>query len=419
MNRPQRIGFAVVGAMAALSGCAPSADAPASATPPPGNDRIDRLRALPYAGDVENPDDTPGGVVRMDPARSSPGYNLYSVQMLGLAELIDARGNLVRRWQYGDHDRWENCELLPDGGLLVVGATSGHKQPRADSPPPPVRGIADDARYLLRLDRDNKLVWKRRLHAHHDVELTPAGQILVLTFERVRVAKIHPTVPVRDDHLTLLDADGNVVASHSMLQAVNSSPAVFPLHGVRVTALGIKPWVDVFHANSIEWMRRPDLVSRNPIYGLDNILVCFRHQDRIAVFNWPHNRVLWTWGTGELSGPHDAHVLDNGNILLFDNGLARGWSRAVEMNPASGDIVWQYKSDPPRDFFSRSKGSVQRLPNGNTLMAESDKGRAIEVTPAGEIVWEFFCPHETVAGRRAAIVRMKRYPRRAVADLLK
>ncbi|MDP7572121.1 MAG: hypothetical protein QF391_11005, partial [Myxococcota bacterium] len=73
-------------------------------------------------------------------------------------------------------------------------------------------------------------------------------------------------------------------------------------------------------------------------------------------------------------------------------------------------IVWEYSPDPSEGFFTASKGSIQRLENGNTLLAESDRGRAIEVTPRGEIVWEFVCPHESSPGRRAAIVRMKRLP---------
>jgi hypothetical protein len=32
------------------------------------------------------------------------------------------------------------------------------------------------------------------------------------------------------------------------------------------------------------------------------------------------------------------------------------------------------------------------LPNGNTLITESDGGRLVEVTPKGEIAWEFLNP---------------------------
>ena len=38
---------------------------------------------------------------------------------------------------------------------------------------------------------------------------------------------------------------------------------------------------------------------------------------------------------------------------------------------------------------------AQRLPNRNTLITETDTGRAFEVTPEGEIVWQFLNPHRT------------------------
>ncbi len=38
------------------------------------------------------------------------------------------------------------------------------------------------------------------------------------------------------------------------------------------------------------------------------------------------------------------------------------------------------------------RSAQERLPNGNTLITESDGGRLLEVTPAGEIVWEYLNP---------------------------
>ena len=60
--------------------------------------------------------------------------------------------------------------------------------------------------------------------------------------------------------------------------------------------------------------------------------------------------------------------------------------------------------------FPRRGGSAQRLPNGNTLIAETDRGHAFEVTKDGEIVWEFYTPVEVRWGieGRPAIYRMTR-----------
>ena len=144
--------------------------------------------------------------------------------------------------------------------------------------------------------------------------------------------------------------------------------------------------------------------------GPDNVLVCSRHQDTVAILDWRTKELVWAWGQGVLSGPHDASWLANGHLLVFDNGLERGWSRVVEVDPATGEIVWQYRDEQPEGFFTLSRGSAQRLANGDTLIAESDRGRAFEVTPDGEIVWEYFSPHVNEQDERATIVRMKRHP---------
>ena len=249
----------------------------------------------------------------------------------------------------------------------------------------------------------------QRLLVHHDVEVTPSGRLLALTFQRRLEPSIHPTVVTRDDQLTLLDSGGTVVESVSLLKSTRNAPDGFSLQAARPSTLGADPWVDVFHANSVEWMYHSHLLSRHPIYGPNNVLVSLRHQDRVAIVDWQAEQVIWSWGEGELSGPHDAQVLENGNILIFDNGLHRGWSRAVELEPLTGNIVWEYRPTPNSSFFTASKGSAQRLVNGNTLLAESDRGRAIEVAPDGEIVWEFITPHRLGERRRAAIVRVVHY----------
>jgi len=38
-------------------------------------------------------------------------------------------------------------------------------------------------------------------------------------------------------------------------------------------------------------------------------------------------------------------------------------------------------------------GGVRRLPNGNTLICETIHGRIFQVTPDGEIVWEYINPN--------------------------
>lgn len=51
---------------------------------------------------------------------------------------------------------------------------------------------------------------------------------------------------------------------------------------------------------------------------------------------------------------------------------------------------------------------MQRLANGNTLIAESNAGRGFEVTPHSEVVWEYLAPR-SADGHRPAF-RLERVP---------
>jgi outer membrane protein assembly factor BamB len=117
--------------------------------------------------------------------------------------------------------------------------------------------------------------------------------------------------------------------------------------------------------------------------------------------------VLWVWGPTNLHRQHHPTLLADGTIIVFDNGRHR--SQIVELDPLNLEVVWRYA--PEKGFLSRYRGSVQRLANGNTLITESDRGYAFEITPEQEIVWRFANPDVNTENMRIAIWRMTRYPR--------
>ena len=395
--------LAAVLIVACASGCErdrPSGQGAPAATESPA-ERIDRLRSLPYVGftgEEAEPDKT--GVVHYDEQRSAPGYNLYSCRPLCRADLIDMTGRVVRSWhQPGRY--WERCELLPDGDVLLVGA--------GESSAVAFKDLTDDTRFALRLSWDNRVVWKRQIPVHHDVEVTPGGELLVLTIDYRRVPEISPDTDIRDDTVSLLSPEGKLLESCSLYDAFSAGPAAFTFQPVAPQNKWGRDMIDLFHGNSVEWMRHKHLEERDTLYSSGNVLVCSRHQDTVGIINWEKKELVWAWGQGEILGPHDATVLANGHILLFDNRLGRDWSRVIELDPLTREIVWEYKAPNPEDFYTASRGSNQRLANGNTLIAHSDAGRAFEVTPDGRIVWEFYNPNRQGPGRRATIVRIKRY----------
>ena len=365
--------------------------------------QIQRLQSLPYAGSSPAKKSEADGVVTHDVQRTSPGYNLYTIYALGTAELIAADGTVVRFWS-GKDETWMHTSLMSNGDLLVVGAA----QPVSSGPGKDA--FLDDAtRFVERFNWQGRLLWKKPFTGHHDITVTPDDQLLLLAMDYRLFKPIDAQVPVRDEVLLLLDQSGEFLEAYSLMSAIGRNNKALPLSILRPTEELGKRFIDLLHANSADWPDYGKLVGTHPLYDPNNVLVCFRHQNRVAMFNWQTKKVVWSWGKGELYGPHDARLLDNGNILVFDNGLGEQRSRVVEMDPRTEAIVWQYVADPPGSFFTVSKGSAQRLANGNTLAVESDSGRAFEVTQAGEIVWEFICPHQISFGNRAAIVHMERY----------
>ena len=49
--------------------------------------------------------------------------------------------------------------------------------------------------------------------------------------------------------------------------------------------------------------------------------------------------------------------------------------------------VWEYRHEPP--VFTPFVGSVQRFQNGNTLVGFGAAALMTEVTPAGQVLWEW------------------------------
>ncbi len=361
----------------------------------------DRLRSLPYLNFApEKADPGEGGVRLYDPERAYPGYDLYTLRGLRTAELADLHGRVVHRWSWPGPGLWVRSELLPDGDLLVVGSTP-------------------DRRYLLRLTFAGEPVWQRDLPVHHDVELTPSGQLLAITSRERRETVEGEEMRLRDDRLTLLDSSGVELASISLYDAFRRAEALSGRRLLQTVRAGQGGVYDFFHANSVEWMNRPRLFGSHPLYDPRHVLVSIKHQDLVAILDWDRKELVWWWGRGELDGQHDARLLGNGNVLIFDNGLRRKWGRVLEVDPRTDRIVWQYSSEPKEKLYTRNLGAAQRLPNGNTLIAESERGHAFEVTREGEVVWDFRVPRVNKKGHRASLVRIVRHEKEFIEKLVR
>lgn len=125
-----------------------------------------------------------------------------------------------------------------------------------------------------------------------------------------------------------------------------------------------------------------------------NILASLRSVSAVIIISRSTGRVLWHLDSTVIAQQHCASELDDGSILIFDNGTYRHhesfpYSRVIQVDRATKEIIWQYKDVNPMTFFSPFMGGAQRLRNGNTLVTEAAFGRIFEVTREGKMVWEY------------------------------
>ena len=92
-----------------------------------------------------------------------------------------------------------------------------------------------------------------------------------------------------------------------------------------------------------------------------DIVVSFRKTSVVAIVSRESGEIRWRWGPGEISHQHNASSLDNGRLLLFDNGAHRrgmDYSRVLEVEPFTGEIGWSTRATHPFRFIATT--SVER-----------------------------------------------------------
>jgi hypothetical protein len=343
------------------------------------------LEALPYVDGTFDPAQEKRGVLLHLPQKASAGLNLYCSRELGAALLLDMAGEIVHRWRFPSKGV-DHCEALPDGGVL---------------------GLVQD-RAVVALDRSSKVLWTHRAEVHHGFHRQADGTLWVLARRPSSRPDLHPTLRVYDELLQVLDGDGRLLREHSLLDAWLASPYRFLLPEVADrTFPGARnePVLDLLHANHVEVLDGA-LEARSPLFARGNLLVSLRNLSAIAFLDPKAEQVLWVWGPNNLVYQHHPSLLPTGRILLFNNGVSE--SEVLEVDPVSSRVPWRYRAGS--DFFSATRGSCQRLANGNTLVTESNTGYVFEVTPTGEKVWEWANPLILPGGKRAFVWRMTRLP---------
>src|SRR5713101_7705899 len=347
------------------------------------------------------------GLRALDPARASPGLTLFSpIEADGIVYLIDLAGEVVHTWKmpyppglYG---------YLTDKGTLFYNGKIPNDTFLGKAP---FKGGA-----ALEADWNGKVLWEvRHPNHHHDGRLLKNGNVLLLCATELSndvARKVQGGRPGTEekgriwaDYLVEMTTDGRTVWEWRSWEHLDPAKDV-------ITAVQDErsEWT---HGNAV--MELPD----------GNLLVSFRDISTIIRIERRTGQILWKMGAPPLSGQHAPIPLPNGNILIFDNGPHRldesfAFSRVIEVNSRTSEIVWKYEEGIPSNFFSPRISNAQRLPNGNTLVNDGWFGRFFEVTSDGDVVWEYVNPYfgpasEPAKAQNNNVFRVYRYTDEEIA----
>lgn len=414
----------------------------------------------------------PHGVTVYDPEKCWNGYTLVPLINDGVL-LFDMNGNEIRRWNM----QAMPAKMLPGGYVMGLsgyrhpdyGMQDGVNLLEIDYD----GNIVWEFDHLEEIDdpgRDHR--WMARQHHDYQREGNPVGyyvpgmdanplggKTLILCHQTIRNPLISDK-KLLDDMMIEVDWEGNILWKWSISDHFEelgfdeaAKNVLFRDPNMRSSDGGVGDYLHVNCASYLgpnKWYDQGD--SR---FHPDNIIFDCREANILAILDKASGKLVWKIGPdfnatpelrklGWIIGQHHFHMIPKGlpgegNLLIFDNGgwagygmpnpgsalgaknAQRDYSRVLEFDPITLEVVWKLTPKElghaiPTDaskFYSPYVSSVQRLPNGNTMIDEGSDGRVIEVTPAHEIVWEWISPyysHNAKGPKSNMIYRAYRYP---------
>jgi Arylsulfotransferase (ASST)/FlgD Ig-like domain len=223
----------------------------------------------------------------------------------------------------------------------------------------------------------------------HDFQILPNGHVLLFYYDAqpVDMSAIvsggDPKAVVTGLVIRELDAAHNVVFEWESWDHYSITDAAT----LDLTA----PSIDYVHCNSVE------------LDADGNILISSRHLDEITKIDRTTGDIIWRMGgsrneftligdTQWFTRQHSVRRTPSGTLTVFDNGnlSTPQESRALEYEIDEGNktatLVWEYRHMPA--LYAAFTGSVQRLPNGNTMISWGNLGVVTEARPDGTTAFE-------------------------------
>ena len=349
---------------------------------------IEQLEAIGYSAGTMEAGEFSGVVLHKEDG-VMPGYNLYNSGHDAMAAIMDMDGKVLHTWDlsYKDafgtvDDKNPNCffyrrvMLMPGGELIAI-----------------FEGLG-----TVRMDKDSNLIWAERNGAHHDLTIDYDGNLLALTRKTEIVDHLHEIWPCTQDYVSTLSLDGEPIHRFGLIKAFEDSDYAAIWNRTLATYDFDRDLVDTMHVNTINLLDGSH-ADKHPGFKKGNLLMSSLSMSTIFTVNPETELVEWAW-QGGWHGIHEPSLLENGDLLFYVNSMFKlgnmTYSQVLQVEPVTKEVRWQFGAmDPPMGFISPFCGTAARLPNGNTLIAASESGRALETTHDGELVWDYYSPYRT------------------------
>jgi hypothetical protein len=358
-----------------------------------GGKPTDFMRPARYAG---------RGVTQFLADLSAPGITLLSGFFDGEHEirLVRSDGSVVHRWLV------RLSAIFPD---------TSHVQPAALAPASgwgaEIHGAVamPDGSVVFnfepvgpaRLDRCGNVVWTVPRRAHHSLERSETGGFWVPSQRYIEERSPFPSLapPYFEETVLRLSDQGQILQEISVpgLLFKNELQALLFANGrAEVELISSYPETpnDITHLNDVEELSS-GLAPHFQRFAPGDLMLSLRSLNLVLVVDPATERVKWHQ-VGPWLKQHDPDFQPDGTVTVFNNnddgtatGDILGGSEIVAVNPDSGETTIRYGATPDQRFFTDIMGKHQQLDNGNLLITESTAGRVLEVTPDGQIAWEF------------------------------
>ncbi len=345
------------------------------------------------------------GVVVARPAAMAPGVTFVSGlfgQRLGF-RLFGPDGQILYDWPIdffaiAPEKMQHRYHALIHGALLYPGGEV----------------IANlDGRGMVRFDACGRIEWMNEDRPHHSIFADEQGVLWAPISGPQYRDRAFGNTAFRLDRIGAFDPEtGRKLSEIDLVEALRKSDRIGLIQDI------YRLREDVVHLNDVEVLSS-DLAPAFPMFRAGDLLLSSRNLNQLWVLDGKTHEVKWV-SAGPTIGQHDPDFQPDGTISVLDNRTLaslgapdgypgpHGGSRILSIEPGSGALGTLYRGDERNPFYTPYRGKHERLANGNLLIAETDAGRAFEVTPEGEVVWSYV--NGWSEDRVAWILDIGRYP---------